>query len=654
MSTEAHSDLTELTNVRSRVGYWSPVLWGWALSLFLHFAFIVLLFVFAGLRSPVSAKFDESRGVALDSRSGMTPEDIEAALVRLDTYDSTVVDEAMVAVDPEEDAPEQVESEGDTEDEEETVEGDPDVEDDPDDTSEDETEEPAVNTPDIDERMQAALEHQRQVEAEERARRRRARRERARERERANELEARAEATSNSVEGTQGNVENAAQRAAEAAREAALGRETTAEAGETNTSTEVQDVDPSTLPPAQRFPEGTLNPIATDIGMWGPEGARVVLILRNDRIRSSPHARNVRRLLEASPDWNDLLGESDIDPLRQIDSMLIASADPRRTNRTFIAGVHQIRPTEITAALGEGFPGGVDWSVEDDRIIGRPRDRGNVIDPRIFYVPTENVFVYTRPEYLRGLRRRAPTPRGLSEAIEAIESEGTRGSDAGAAAEADAPDTGDRGDSRDTPAPQNVGPLARGPLVRGGPRVLRPPNAPGAEGAEAANNTPPPLAAPPRVPARSRAPGRVRPDDNPPERDAGWIRGLREMTDLGGTDRDGPAIQITTGALSEFNIRGLSGIGPPSAMHVSITAENDPVMTGRMVFQNREDAERFVAGWGRILNANQTQLRITGMYRPFSDAEWEIDFNEATFKITLPRATVDRFAASAAAMTGNR
>ena len=79
---------------------------------------------------------------------------------------------------------------------------------------------------------------------------------------------------------------------------------------------------------------------------------------------------------------------------------------------------------------------------------------------------------------------------------------------------------------------------------------------------------------------------------------------------------------------------------------MSLTLARDPVIEGRMAFTSASDAEGFVARWPNIVRENGTELMLAGLRGPFRDAEWELDDNEAVFRMTIPNATMNRLAAS--------
>lgn len=333
------------------------------------------------------------------------------------------------------------------------------------------------------------------------------------------------------------------------------------------------------LPPGDRYPHGTINPVATDLGMWGPEGARLVVVVRNDRIRSSPHAQSVREVLDSFPDWRTLVGGANLDPLQDVDTTLIASANPRYINQTFLAAIHHIPDERVVSMLSQGDHQGVTWREEKGRIYG-DFDARSGHDPRQFFIPTHGVFVLSRPEFLRDLEKQAPTPQGLDAARE----------------------------------------LARLPKEEQTARLAQ-------------NDWKQPA-------AKARTP-----DRRPPTRNDGWLKGIIEISDYGGTQRNGPAAMISTGKISSMQIKGYRGTMPQS-MHANVYADADVRVTGRMIFKKQKEAEALQEAWPDVLNANRGSLNLTGLYRPLADADLKIDHNELTFSFTIPNSTMKRLGVS--------
>ncbi|MFW6067681.1 MAG: hypothetical protein ACOC97_05025 [Myxococcota bacterium] len=84
-----------------------------------------------------------------------------------------------------------------------------------------------------------------------------------------------------------------------------------------------------------------------------PPGAQLALRMDMKRIRRSPIADDVRRLLDTIPDWKAVLGGSGIEPVDDLSRVLIASPDLRR-DKAVVAGRHtggRSLPREIVARM---------------------------------------------------------------------------------------------------------------------------------------------------------------------------------------------------------------------------------------------------------------------------------------------------------------
>ena len=409
------------------------------------------------------------------------------------------------------------------------------------------------------------------AEAQARAERRRQRRENERLAERQAQAEAEAEAR------RQAEAEAQAQAEADQQTDATDEQTDTAQA---QTDTEEPDAGPRLdLPPGERYPAGTINPIATDLGMWGPEGARLVVVMRNDRLRASAHSETATAMLTSFPDWRRLVGGADVNPLTDLDTIVIASSDPRYINRTFLVATHHMPAERVVATLSAGEHEAITWENDHGRLIGRPTPVTGV-DPRVFFIPSEKVFAFTRPEFMDALRGDMPRAQGLEGAIETAEAVNHRGTE--------------EADARITQA------LA--------------------------------------VEEQLRA---LRPTDEPPLRDQGWLTGLMRVADYGGTERNGPAIMVSTGQIADLRIQGYRGV-MPQGFHANVFAERDPRITARAIFSEKSEAEAFARAWQGILDANRSSLTLIGLYRPLSDAKLSVDHNETIIEFTVSQAIVRR------------
>ena len=93
-----------------------------------------------------------------------------------------------------------------------------------------------------------------------------------------------------------------------------------------------------------------------------PGDAALVLLLRLAKIRQSPYASAVSQLIGVFYDSRLLLARSGLSVLDDFETMLIATPNPYRVRRTFVAIRHRRDEAEIRSALERGVgPAGLDW-----------------------------------------------------------------------------------------------------------------------------------------------------------------------------------------------------------------------------------------------------------------------------------------------------
>lgn len=88
--------------------------------------------------------------------------------------------------------------------------------------------------------------------------------------------------------------------------------------------------------PARKPPSPAPGP-QMPLSSYGPAGAQIALRLHVARLRQTALSAEVRALLAAIPDWQAVLGGSDLDPMRDLERLYLASPDLRRS-KLVIAG----------------------------------------------------------------------------------------------------------------------------------------------------------------------------------------------------------------------------------------------------------------------------------------------------------------------------
>jgi hypothetical protein len=117
-------------------------------------------------------------------------------------------------------------------------------------------------------------------------------------------------------------------------------------------------------------------PPTSDLKPFAPDDANLVILLRSEKLRQSPHRDKIDLLLSALPDYNTLLGGTGLSPIQDLEALLIATNDPRSIVATFLAARYVDSPRLRS-------------------VIGRPLMPG---DPRVFRTLRPGLTVLTRPE----------------------------------------------------------------------------------------------------------------------------------------------------------------------------------------------------------------------------------------------------------------
>ncbi len=147
---------------------------------------------------------------------------------------------------------------------------------------------------------------------------------------------------------------------------------------------------------------------ARDLRAYGPEGSRVTAILRLDRMRAAPEAKEtiaaVDGLLRLLPDRRRLVEGTGLDLYRDFDVLLIATPNPLDDAVTFLAARHHVKDDVLQAALAKGAATAgrpLTWTLQDGRPVGaRATPTGKADrDDRLFVLPQAGLAVMAPPAY---------------------------------------------------------------------------------------------------------------------------------------------------------------------------------------------------------------------------------------------------------------
>src|SRR3954462_15965828 len=89
----------------------------------------------------------------------------------------------------------------------------------------------------------------------------------------------------------------------------------------------------------------------SDLGAYGPEGSRLTVLMRLDRLRGTDYAAPVDELLTRLPDRRDFISGTGLDLFMDFDALLVATPNPMDPSVTFVAVRHHLDDARVRAAL---------------------------------------------------------------------------------------------------------------------------------------------------------------------------------------------------------------------------------------------------------------------------------------------------------------
>ncbi len=143
-----------------------------------------------------------------------------------------------------------------------------------------------------------------------------------------------------------------------------------------------------------------------NLHVLAPGNARLIVLIRNDRVIGSRFENSIRRLFKAFPDYRFTLGSSEIDPVRDIQAMLIATANPQLYAETFLVVAHNIPQDNLKKYITDSFPTRLNWQEHNARPLAVPDTTDGKFNPRSgiykrsVYLPDDHTVLFLRPEVL--------------------------------------------------------------------------------------------------------------------------------------------------------------------------------------------------------------------------------------------------------------
>lgn len=160
-----------------------------------------------------------------------------------------------------------------------------------------------------------------------------------------------------------------------------------------------------------------------DLRKAGPEGSRLVALLRLDRLRASPDKdaiiAAVDQLFSLLPDRHWLIDGTGFDLYRDFDSLIIATPNPADATVTFLAVRHHLTDSALKGGLDRGAKAlrkPLTWQTVDGRPVGLRQSKAaanSVLDrdDRIVVLPQPSLAIVATPAYTKLLLGADPSAK---------------------------------------------------------------------------------------------------------------------------------------------------------------------------------------------------------------------------------------------------
>lgn len=156
--------------------------------------------------------------------------------------------------------------------------------------------------------------------------------------------------------------------------------------------------DDTSAPPAPSF--GDPVALAGDAGQIADPNANVRLMIYATVIREHAIGAEVGKLLRRTPQWSDFFGTSDIDPIRDVDRVLIAGPQLRDSSEVVAVVQHHLPPERIDAAFDQLVARKGEWIDREAHLARARADRA----PRLFAAPNDKLVIVTPPQLEKQVR----------------------------------------------------------------------------------------------------------------------------------------------------------------------------------------------------------------------------------------------------------
>jgi len=119
----------------------------------------------------------------------------------------------------------------------------------------------------------------------------------------------------------------------------------------------------------------------SDLGAYAPQGSRLTMLMRLDRLRGTDYAAPVAELMMRLPDGRDFVTGTGLDLFNDLEALLVATPNPLDASVTFLAVRHHLDDAKVRAALTQGAKAS-DYALAWRMQAGRPIAERHPLDAR--------------------------------------------------------------------------------------------------------------------------------------------------------------------------------------------------------------------------------------------------------------------------------
>jgi hypothetical protein len=143
----------------------------------------------------------------------------------------------------------------------------------------------------------------------------------------------------------------------------------------------------------------------SDLGAYGPQGSRLTVLMRLDRLRGTDYAAPVDELLMRLPDRRDFVSGTGLDLFMDFDALLIATPNPLDPTVSFVAVRHHLDDARVRTALNQAAKASdhvLIWRTQGGRPIAERHARNSTaprMDDRLIVLAAPGLTVLTPRAY---------------------------------------------------------------------------------------------------------------------------------------------------------------------------------------------------------------------------------------------------------------